>query len=73
MENCKVPIIFFHGDADDYVPCDMSRKNYDACTHQKKRLVIISGAGHGLCFPVDKQKYLDELRSFFGTDFDTEG
>ena len=66
MKSCRVPIIFFHGDVDDYVPCFMSEQNYEACAHEKKRLVVIEGAGHGLCFPVDKQRYLDELRDFFG-------
>jgi len=60
---CKVPVIFFHGDTDDYVPCDMSRELYDACASEKK-LVIIEGAGHGLCYPQNKEKYVSELSDF---------
>lgn len=68
MRQCKLPIIFFHGDTDDYVPCSMSKENYRACASDKKRLVIISGAGHGLCFLVDMKTYFRELEDFFGTD-----
>ncbi len=65
MKKCRLPVIFIHGDADDYVPCYMSEQNYEACASEHKRLVVISGAGHGICFPVDQEKYLSELRDFF--------
>lgn len=62
---CKVPVIFFHGESDDFVPCWMSRKNYDACP-TRKRLVTIPGAGHGLSYIIDPEGYLQALREFFG-------
>lgn len=65
MKNCKLPIIFFHGDKDDFVPYEMSKRNYGACTGSSKRLVTIEGAGHGLAYPADQQKYIDELKDFF--------
>ena len=65
--NIRVPVIFFHGAADDFVPCSMSQKNFDACTARKK-LVLVPGAGHGLAFPVDEAGYLQELRNFFGPE-----
>jgi len=64
LKRCRVPVIFFHGDADDFVPYEMSVQNYDACV-SRKRLVKIKGAGHGLCFPVDPDTYLAEMRAFF--------
>lgn len=64
MKTCKIPVIFFHGDADDFVPCEMSWKNYEACS-APKRLVIIRNAGHGLCYLLDPEKYLRELTDFF--------
>jgi len=60
-----LPIIFIHGNADDFVPCYMSERNYEACASEKKRLVIIDNAGHGLAFPRGGDKYLDELSAFF--------
>ncbi len=65
MKKCCLPVIFFHGDTDDYVPYSMSEENYAACVSQHKRLVTIHGAGHGLCFPVDMKTYFDELEAFF--------
>lgn len=67
VKKCTLPVIFFHGEADDYVPCHMSRTNFDACTSQKK-LVTIPGAGHGLSYPVAPEQYLQELRAFFGEE-----
>lgn len=61
---CKLPVLFFHGEDDAYVPCGMSRINYEACPSRKK-LVTIPGAGHGLCYPVAPQLYLQEMRDFF--------
>lgn len=67
LKKCKVPVIFFHGENDDYVPCEMSRINYDACTSRKK-LVTIPGAGHGLSYPIASEQYLQELEDFFGAN-----
>ena len=67
VKNATVPIIFFHGDTDDFVPCSMSRENFDACP-SRKQLILIPGAGHGLAYPVDKFGYLEALDQFFGPD-----
>ena len=67
VKHCKVPVIFFHGESDDYVPCAMSRQLYEACS-SRKELVIIPGAGHGLSYPVAPEQYLQSLREFFGPE-----
>lgn len=64
MKRCKIPVIFIHGDTDDFVPCDMSRELYEACASEKKKLVTIPGAGHGLAFPANKEMYLNALTEF---------
>ncbi len=64
LKNCKLPVIFFHGEGDDFVPCYMSKVNFDACPSHKK-LVTIPGAGHGLCYLVDPEGYLQAMREFF--------
>ncbi len=66
VQKTNLPIIFFHGDNDDFVPMQMSVDNYNKCNSEKKRLVITKGAGHGLCFIVDEQEYIDEVIKFFG-------
>ena len=67
VKQATVPIIFFHGDDDSFVPAHMSQENFDACA-SRKQLVITPGAGHGLCYPVDPQGYLKALREFFGPE-----
>ena len=67
MKTCKLPVIFFHGADDDFVPCEMSRINYEAC-QSRKQLVIVPGAAHGLSYPVDPEGYLQALRDFFGPE-----
>ena len=61
---CKVPVIFFHGEADDYVPCWMSKKNYEACP-SRKTLVLVPDAGHGLSYPSAQEEYLNHVARFF--------
>lgn len=65
MDTCTVPVIFFHGEEDDFVPCEMSRVNFEACK-TRKQLVLVPGAGHGLSFPAAPEVYLAELEKFFG-------
>jgi fermentation-respiration switch protein FrsA (DUF1100 family) len=65
MKKCTLPVIFFHGDTDDFVPHTMSEENFKACASEKKRLVITKGAGHGLCFPSDMDEYFEAMREFF--------
>lgn len=63
MKRCKIPVLFFHGEDDRYVPCEMSRISHAACVATKK-LVTTPKAGHGLCYLVDPAQYLKEVRAF---------
>ena len=45
VKKSKTPILFIHGDKDDFVPEYMCEKLYDA-TNCKKEKLIIHGAGH---------------------------
>lgn len=65
VKKAKMPIIFVHGDKDDFVPLDMSRRNYEACGSEKKKFLIIKGAAHGLAYPIAQEEYINELRQFF--------
>ena len=64
MKTCKLPVIFLHGETDDFVPCDMSRELYEVC-QSPKRLVTIPDAGHGLVYVVDNDTYFKEVCDFF--------
>ena len=65
MKKCKLPIMFIHGDDDRFVPREMSVRNFEACASERKVLVTVSKAGHGLCYPVNVTQYTDEMRDFF--------
>lgn len=67
VKHITVPVIFFHGEADDFVPCRMSRENYESCA-SRKCLVTVPGAAHGLSYPVEPEGYLQALRDFFGPE-----
>lgn len=61
MKTCRIPVLFIHGEADDYVPCEMSRENYAACA-APKHLLTVPGAGHGLSYPVMPTAYVRAMR-----------
>jgi len=63
IKKCRLPIIFIHGEADDFVPCEMSRCIFDACP-SPKIIHTVPGAGHGLGYLVDLDGYLDTVVNF---------
>ena len=73
IDDCKLPILFYHGDDDKFVPSEMSVENYEECGSEIKKLVTIEGAGHALCYVSNPSKYIMELKNFFDPitkDFD---
>ena len=64
MKTCTTPILFFHGEADSFVPCYMSKQIYDACS-SSKRLVTVPNAEHGLVYLVDNPGYFQAVVEFF--------
>ena len=67
LKNCTVPVFLVHGEEDSFVPCAMSRINYEACAG-KKKLVTIPGADHGMAYMTDPERYLAEMAAFFGPE-----
>ncbi len=63
LENTSIPVLFVHGDADDFVPVEMTYENYKACA-SKKQMVIVKGATHGVSFLVDEAACKKALESF---------
>lgn len=58
----RLPILLIHGEADKYVPCDMSRENAQASPNAT--LVTVPGAGHGVSFLMDREKCVKALDNF---------
>lgn len=63
LAHAAVPVLLLHGEADSYVPCAMSRENYDACA-APKRLVTIPGAGHAMACYTDPAAYERAVADF---------
>ena len=59
----KLPILFIHGTGDTFVPCSMTQAAYDACA-APKQLVLVSDAGHGCSYLVDRPRVQAELAAF---------
>ena len=63
MAALDIPILFFHGDADTFVPLHHSERNLAACG-RPQRLVIVPGAEHAMSALVDPERYRRELLVF---------
>ena len=63
VKNSKVPMMFVHGDDDTFVPFYMLDELYEACTSEKKKL-IIEGASHAHAESENPDKYWGEIDSF---------
>ncbi len=66
LKNTTVPVLFLHGDADKFVPVEMTRANFEACASEK-RLLIVPGAGHGESYVLDRAGCEQAIREFFDT------
>ena len=64
LKKCKVPVLFIHGSDDKFVPIEMTYENYKACASQK-RLLVVPGAGHGMSYLTDPERYEETVRLFW--------
>lgn len=63
VSKSSVPILLLHGEADQLVPCDMSRQLQRANT-QMVALVTFPEAGHGLSYAISPEKYRQIVTAF---------
>ena len=63
VSRTKIPILLIHGEADTFVPCDMSRRIAAACA-SPLTLLTVPGAGHGASFLQDPEGYRRALDAF---------
>lgn len=60
LKNCTVPVLFIHGKADTFVPCEMTLHNYEAC-RSRKRLLLVDGAEHCESYLKDRGAYMEAV------------
>lgn len=63
IKKSVTPILFIHGNADEFVPVNMAYKLYDN-TNINKELIIVDGAGHAESRLADEELYYGSIFSF---------
>lgn len=63
MKKTDIPILFIHGDADDFVPTKMVYELFDACKSEKE-LWLTKDVTHALSLTVYKEEYCKKVLSF---------
>lgn len=64
LKNARVPVLFLHGLADNFVPPEHSRRSAAACASPHE-LIEIEGAGHGTSYLTDYPTVSAKLDAFF--------
>lgn len=63
IQKCRVPVLFIHGEKDDFVPFEMVFPLYGAATCEKQ-LLTVPDAGHANAMSQAPQLYWDTIRDF---------
>lgn len=64
VKNSEIPILLIHGKNDNFVPCEMSEKTFEAAK-DKAKLITVDHADHGLSFLVDTKYVVEQINLFF--------
>ena len=60
VKNIKLPVAFFHGMEDTFVPYYMTEKVYEECVSPKK-ILLVENAPHGMAFVMNMEEYYKNL------------
>ena len=63
LSRTSLPVLFLHGEDDDFVPVSMTRENYQACRGEKFQR-LVPGAAHAQSFAVDTQGCQQVIQEF---------
>lgn len=58
------PMLFIHGDKDDFVPYRMLQSLYEAKTKSKKDIFIAKGSIHAMAYRDHREEYTHKVRQF---------
>jgi hypothetical protein len=65
LQTNTIPVFFVHGKADDFVPPEMTRRNFVACKADRQ-LFLVDNAGHAISYLTDMEHYQLLVRKFLG-------
>ena len=69
LKKATLPMLFIHGEEDDFVPYSMLQPVYDACASQEKELLSGPGAGHAESASTDPELYWGTITAFLEKHF----
>lgn len=64
LAKCDRPMLFIHGDKDDFVPTEFVYKNYDAKVNGYKEIWIAPGSAHAMAYRDHPEEYTRHVRDF---------
>ena len=67
LKKSTVPMLFIHGDADDFVPFDNLQMNYDAKKQGYKEMYVCPGAVHANSYQKNPEMYIHKVSNFLQT------
>ena len=69
VKRCRLPMLFIHGDADDFVPTGMVYPLFEAKPGEKK-LWVVPGAAHAMSYHDNPDEYTRRVAAFVGRYID---
>ena len=63
VKKCSLPMLFIHGEKDDYVPTWMVHELYKA-KEEPKEIWVVPGADHATSYKLNKEEYTQKVKQF---------
>lgn len=63
LRNNRIPALFLHGDTDNEVSMEFTKKSFSACA-AKKQFITVKGAGHTLCYLAGGEPLRNSINEF---------
>ncbi len=64
VKHTNIPILIIHGDDDRYVPYDMGKAVFEACSSEKKQMLTVKKAGHAISYFLETENYTKTVTDF---------
>ena len=72
VSKSKIPMLFIHGDIDNFVPVEMAYSLYEASNNPNSELLIIEGAYHAQADYVNPKLYYETIDDFLSKNVDNQ-